>query len=37
VEAIVRSRGDGSELTGWRYESIGRTAEDVAEGLLLGY
>jgi hypothetical protein len=30
VEAIVRPRDDGSEWTGWRYESTGRTAEDAA-------
>jgi hypothetical protein len=31
VEVIVRPRGDGSEWTGWRYESTGRTAEEAAE------
>jgi hypothetical protein len=36
VEAIVHPRGDGSEWTGWRYESTGRTAEEVAERAAFG-
>jgi hypothetical protein len=31
VEAVVRPRGDGTEWTGWRYESTGRTAKEAAE------
>jgi hypothetical protein len=31
VEAVVHPRGDGSEWTGWRYESTGRTAEEAAD------
>jgi hypothetical protein len=36
VEVVVRPRGDGSEWTGWRYESTGRTAEEVAERAAFG-
>jgi hypothetical protein len=36
VEAVVHPRGDGSERTGWRYESIGRTAEEAAERAAIG-
>jgi hypothetical protein len=36
VEAVVRPRGDGSEWTGWRYESTGRTAEEAAERAAFG-
>jgi hypothetical protein len=31
VEAIVHPQGDGSEWTGWRFESTGRTAEEAVE------
>jgi hypothetical protein len=36
VEAVVRSRCDGFEWTGWRYESTGRTMEEVAERAAFG-
>jgi hypothetical protein len=36
VEAVVRPRGDGSEWTGWRYESTGRTTEEAAERAAFG-
>ena len=36
MEAIVRPRGDGSEWTGWRYESTGRTAEEAADRVAFG-
>jgi hypothetical protein len=36
VEAVVRSRGDGSEWTGWRYESTGRTSKEAAERAAFG-
>jgi hypothetical protein len=36
VEAIVHPRGDGSEWTGWRYESTGRTAEEAADSAAFG-
>jgi hypothetical protein len=36
VEAVVRPRGDGSEWTGWRYESTGRTAEEAADRAAFG-
>jgi hypothetical protein len=36
VEAVVRSRGDGSEWTAWRYESTGRTTEEAAERAAFG-
>ena len=36
VEAIVHPRGDGSEWTGGRYESIGRTAEEAADRAAFG-
>jgi hypothetical protein len=31
VEADIRPKCDGSEWTGWRYESTGRTAEEATE------
>jgi hypothetical protein len=36
VEAVVRPRGDGSEWTGWHYESTRRTAEEAAERTTFG-
>ena len=36
MEAIVHPRGGGSEWTGWRYESIGRTAEEAADRAAFG-
>jgi hypothetical protein len=36
VEAVVRPRDDGSEWTGWCYESTGRTAEEAAERAAFG-
>jgi hypothetical protein len=36
VEAIVRPRGDGSEWTGWRFESTGRAAEEAADSAAFG-
>jgi hypothetical protein len=36
VEAVVHPRGDGSEWTGWRYESTGRTAEEAAVRAVFG-
>jgi hypothetical protein len=36
VEAVVHPRGDGSEWTGWHYESTGRTAEEAAERAAFG-
>ena len=36
MEAIVHPRGDGSEWTGWRYESTGRTAEEAADRAAFG-
>ena len=36
VEAVVYPRGDGSEWTGWRYESTGRTAEEAADRAAFG-
>jgi hypothetical protein len=36
VEVVVRPRGDGSEWTGWRYESTGRTVEEAAERAAFG-
>jgi hypothetical protein len=36
VEVVVRPRGDGSEWTGWRYESTGRTAEEAADRVAFG-
>jgi hypothetical protein len=36
VKAVVRPRGDGSEWTGWRYESTGRTAEEAANRAAFG-
>jgi hypothetical protein len=36
VEAVVHPKGDGSEWTGWRYESTGRTAEEAAERAAFG-
>jgi hypothetical protein len=36
VEAVVHPRGEGSEWTGWRYESTGRTAEEAAERAAIG-
>jgi hypothetical protein len=36
VEAVVHPRGDGSEWTGWRYESTGRTAEEATERAAFG-
>jgi hypothetical protein len=36
VEVVVRPRGDGSEWTGWRYESTGRTAEEAADRATFG-
>jgi hypothetical protein len=36
VEVIVHPRGDGSEWTGWRYESTGRTTEEAAERAAFG-
>jgi hypothetical protein len=31
MEAIICPRGDGSEWTGWCFESTGKTAEEAAE------
>jgi hypothetical protein len=31
MEAVVHPRGDGSEWSGWRYESTSRTAEEATE------
>jgi hypothetical protein len=36
VKAVVCSWGDGSEWSGWCYESTGRTAEEVAERAAFG-
>jgi hypothetical protein len=36
VEAIVCLKGDGSKWTSWRYESTGRTAEEVADRAAFG-
>jgi hypothetical protein len=36
VEAVVHSRGDGSECTSWRYESTSRTAEEAADRAAFG-
>jgi hypothetical protein len=36
MEAVVRPWGDGSEWTGWRYESTGRTAEEAADRAAFG-
>ena len=36
VEAIVHPRGDGSEWTGWHYESTGRTTEEAADRAAFG-
>jgi hypothetical protein len=36
VEAVVRPRGDGSEWTGWRYQSTGRTTEQATERAAFG-
>jgi hypothetical protein len=36
VEAVVHPKVDGSEWTGWRYESTGRTAEEAAERVTHG-
>jgi hypothetical protein len=36
VEAVVHPRGDGSEWTGWRYESTSRTAEEAADRAAFG-
>jgi hypothetical protein len=36
MEAVVCPRGDGSEWTGWRYESTGRTVEEAAERAAFG-
>jgi hypothetical protein len=36
VEAVVRPKGDGSEWTGWRYESTSRTVEEAAERAAFG-
>jgi hypothetical protein len=36
VEAVVRPRGDGSQWTGWRYESTSRTAEEAAQRSTFG-
>jgi hypothetical protein len=36
VEAIVHSRGDGSEWTDWRYGSTSRTAEEAAKRAAFG-
>jgi hypothetical protein len=36
VEAIVHAQGDGSEWTGWRYESTGKTAEEAADRIAFG-
>jgi hypothetical protein len=36
VEAVVCPRGDGSEWTGWCYESTGRTAEEATERAAFG-
>jgi hypothetical protein len=36
VEAVVSPRGDGSEWTGCRYESTGRTAEEATERAAFG-
>jgi hypothetical protein len=36
LEAVVHPRGDGSEWTGWRFESTGRTAKEAAERAAFG-
>ena len=36
MEAVVHPRDDGSEWTGWRYESTGRTAEEAADRAAFG-
>jgi hypothetical protein len=36
VEAVVRPRGDGSEWTGWHYESTSRTTEEAAKRASFG-
>jgi hypothetical protein len=36
MEAIVCPRGNGSEWTGWRYDSTGRTAEEAANRAAFG-
>ena len=36
VEAVVCPRGDGSEWTGWHYESTGRTAREAADRAAFG-
>jgi hypothetical protein len=36
VEVVVYPKGDGSEWTGWCYESTGRTAEEAAERAAFG-
>jgi hypothetical protein len=36
MEAVVRPRGDGSEWTGSRYESTGRTAKEAANRAAFG-
>jgi hypothetical protein len=36
VEVIVHPRGDGSEWTGWRFESTSRTAEEATERVAFG-
>jgi hypothetical protein len=36
VEAVICLRGDGSEWTGWCFESTGRTAEEIADRAAFG-
>jgi hypothetical protein len=36
MEAVVRPRGNGSEWTGWHYESTGRIAEEAADRAAFG-
>jgi hypothetical protein len=36
VEVVVQPQGDGSEWTGWRYKSTGRTIEEAADRAAFG-
>jgi hypothetical protein len=36
MEVVVHPQGDGSEWTGWRYESTGRTTEEAADRAAFG-
>jgi hypothetical protein len=36
MEVVVHPRGDGSEWTGWHFESTGRTPEEAAKRVAFG-